>query len=1236
MIRKVTNSGATSFATIQTPAGTSPVADSSADILSLTSTDSTVIITGNSTTDTINFSISGTSPEFLRLKINSSSNTYSLNTAATLDIVQIEAEDSDGVFNSITCLSHSSTGETFAFTAYGASRGTKASPTDIQSGDAIGGLAFLGYNTSTYFQAAYIVSIVQNTPSFTSMPAWLYFATTPNGSIIPAPAMVITEDQNTFIYGDFYPTLAVDNAVPYIAITKKLSTTANFTYNSALDRLECGDLRLNGITPARIISTSATSILQEEAFSANGQLIIGKSSGGFSKNTITAGSNIVVTNGSGTISLATSLTPTFTSISAASITDSGLTANRVVFTGTGGLLSVSNNFQYSTVTSSLDLKSGYLTIGFVNWKVADSFTMVCDGNMGVIRPAGTSIGFKYYRGTSIVSTNLRWQLFVDAVSESGSNAGSNYRFNAYSDAGAFIDSPVQITRASGGVIYLIRPISITGTAFASSTITSGDTIYIGSSQTGSGNYMLRMNRYTGTEAQTSGFANKISLYSSGAGNDAIIGFGVNGTSLDYVSNNAHTFYTNAVKCFVFATGVSDPIATFYAQSTVDFSMSSGSGLYSKIVSTGTTGTTNAISAEIRPQNSGSSSARYTGCEATPILTGVAGDITNYVTGFFSQSTLPPNTYTLTNYYGAWFRLARNVAGGTVTTKIGVYIDQTTNTAGTITTAYGLKIDALTLGSTNWQMAIGAGNSYFSGSTRFGSTTAPTSTVDITGTLTVSSTSTFSGLTASQVVVTNASKQLTSQALTNGQLLIGNTATSSYTAATITGTSNQITVTNGGGSITLSTPQNIDTAANVNFATVSTTGNHYVGSETGSASSYMLRMNRYFGTEAATSGFANKISLFNSGGSNDPTYGFGISSGSLDLVSSSQFKFWSGTTNVVSIGATSFTMAAGGMSVTQTRSGTGNAHTFVDNNSTTSGSATNLRVATAPANTGSSSATYAGIVASPTMANIGANITGQVTSFFSTIDLPPNTFTVTNVKCASFNLQRTVTGGTVTTMIGLEVGQGTASAGTVTTAYGIKVDSITLGGTNWSVYVAGGNSAFGGSTSFGAVTAPGKTVDITGTLGVSSTVTLTAKIGTYNNVATVANGIASIVATSDLTAQGAAIGATTIYAVPAAGAGMYRITWMATITRAATTTATLGGSTGFQAQFTDVNDSVVKLQNPTSQNNFTTSSNATGSTVSGVVVGYCKASTNLQYQFGYTSSGATSMQYDLSMRVEFLG
>ena len=53
--------------------------------------------------------------------------------------------------------------------------------------------------------------------------------------------------------------------------------------------------------------------------------------------------------------------------------------------------------------------------------------------------------------------------------------------------------------------------------------------------------------------------------------------------------------------------------------------------------------------------------------------------------------------------------------------------------------------------------------------------------------------------------------------TNGQLLIGNTTGNTLSKSTISGTTNQVTVTNGAGSIMLSTPQNIDSSSDVKFS-----------------------------------------------------------------------------------------------------------------------------------------------------------------------------------------------------------------------------------------------------------------------------------------------------------------------------------------------------------------------------------------------------------------------------------
>lgn len=62
----------------------------------------------------------------------------------------------------------------------------------------------------------------------------------------------------------------------------------------------------------------------------------------------------------------------------------------------------------------------------------------------------------------------------------------------------------------------------------------------------------------------------------------------------------------------------------------------------------------------------------------------------------------------------------------------------------------------------------------------------------------------------------------SGSFTNGQLLIGNTTGNTLTKATLTGTANQVIVTNGGGSITLSTPQSIATSSSPTFANVTIT------------------------------------------------------------------------------------------------------------------------------------------------------------------------------------------------------------------------------------------------------------------------------------------------------------------------------------------------------------------------------------------------------------------------------
>ena len=73
--------------------------------------------------------------------------------------------------------------------------------------------------------------------------------------------------------------------------------------------------------------------------------------------------------------------------------------------------------------------------------------VVVDGPAGTIRPVfGTTAGVS------------RWELQLgNGAAETGSNVGSDFGITRYTDAGAFIDSPISITRSTGQVFFAKTP-----------------------------------------------------------------------------------------------------------------------------------------------------------------------------------------------------------------------------------------------------------------------------------------------------------------------------------------------------------------------------------------------------------------------------------------------------------------------------------------------------------------------------------------------------------------------------------------------------------------------------------------------------------------------------------------------------------------------------------------------------------------------------------------------------------
>lgn len=118
-------------------------------------------------------------------------------------------------------------------------------------------------------------------------------------------------------------------------------------------------------------------------------------------------------------------------------------------------------------------------------------------------------------------------------------------------------------------------------------------------------------------------------------------------------------------------------------------------------------------------------------------------------------------------------------------------------------------------------------------------------------------------------------------------------------------------------------------------------------------------------------------------------------------------------------------------------------------------------------------------------------------------------------------------------------------------------------------------------------------------------------------------------TSLLVTQGAAIASTLLYAVPATQGGLYTIKFYLKVTRAATTSSTLGAIT---ITFTDAGDSVaqsVVLQGSiqTGATGTTVTTNTTVAVFQGQATINAKAGTNVNYAVAYVSSGGTSMQFE---------
>jgi hypothetical protein len=128
---------------------------------------------------------------------------------------------------------------------------------------------------------------------------------------------------------------------------------------------------------------------------------------------------------------------------------------------------------------------------------------------------------------------------------------------------------------------------------------------------------------------------------------------------------------------------------------------------------------------------------------------------------------------------------------------------------------------------------------------------------------------------------------------------------------------------------------------------------------------------------------------------------------------------------------------------------------------------------------------------------------------------------------------------------------------------------------------------------------------------------------------------------DLITQAATITGATLLAAGSVQTGMYRLTGWTKVTRAATTSSTSGPLTITFTEGTDSTSLTPTISWMTSAGavattNATNSITVTGSNTFNDFVFFAKSGVAITYTFTYASSGATTMQFDLHMRLEFLG
>jgi hypothetical protein len=567
---------------------------------------------------------------------------------------------------------------------------------------------------------------------------------------------------------------------------------------------------------------------------ANGTLAIGNGSG-YSLANITGTTNqVTVTNGSGTIGLSlpqnidATASPTF----AGETLTAGTMTSSVANGAAAKAFTLNTSGAYTTTAKLLSLENN----GTEAFAVAQDGSVLIGGTT-VLSSGGT------YSGGIVPATKGGTGFNGGAAANGSIPIGNGSGFALANITGT--TNQVTVTNGSG-TIGLSLPQNIDSTAsptFAGETLTAGT--MTSSVANGAAAKAFTLN----TSGAYSTTAKLFSLENNGTENFAVVQDGsvmVDGVT---VVNSSGAWSGGVITPAKGGTGINGSAA---ANGTLAIGNGSGYSLAN------ITGTTNQVTVTNGAGTIGLSLPQNIDSTASPTFAGetlTAGTVTSSVANGAAAKAFTLNTSGAYSSTAKLFSLENNG-----TENFAVVQD------GSILTTSGLQTSSVANSGTAKAFTLNTSNPYTTtakllsiennGTEAFA--VAQDGSVLIGGTTVLSSSGTYSG---GIVPATKGGTGINAGSAANGTIPIGNG--SGFALANITGTTNQVNVTNGAGTIGLSLPQNIDATASPTFAGATLTAGTVTSSVANGAAAKAFTLN----TSGAYSTTAKLFSLENNGTEN---------------------------------------------------------------------------------------------------------------------------------------------------------------------------------------------------------------------------------------------------------------------------------------------------------------------------------------------------------------------------------